>query len=73
MECPSFRRLLKVAAARADNCTRARTSKAAFESGARIARSTANGEKEFLSDDQRAAEVRRLEGVIAADCKQDRQ
>jgi hypothetical protein len=63
----------KVALGRADNCTRARTSKSALESGARIARPTASGEKEFLSDDQRAAEVKRLEAVIASDCTANRQ
>jgi alpha-beta hydrolase superfamily lysophospholipase len=58
----------KFASVRAENCTRARTAKAGFESGQRIAQISASGEREFLSDEQRAAELRRLEGVIASDC-----
>lgn len=54
---------------RADNCTRARRSKASFDSGARITRMNDKGEREVLDDAQRAAEVTRLESVIARDCK----
>ena len=64
----------KVVAARADNCGRARSSKATFESGQRIARVNAQGEREFVGDDERAAEIKRLDAVIARDCQQqDRQ
>lgn len=58
----------KFAAAQAENCTRARSAKAVFDTGARVARVNAQGEREFYTDDQRAAEVKRLEGVIARDC-----
>jgi len=59
----------KFAQAKAENCTRARQSKASFDSGVRIARTNEKGEKEILDDTQRAAEVRRLDSVIARDCK----
>ena len=63
----------KVAAARADNCARARSSKASFDSGVRISRTNEKGEREILDDAQRAAEVKHLEAIIARDCKQERQ
>lgn len=58
----------KVAAVKADNCSRAKTSKASFDSGMRIAQTNAKGEREILDDNQRAVEVKRLEAVIARDC-----
>jgi len=54
---------------RADNCERAKGSKASFDSGVRITRTNAKGEREFLDDAQRAAETKRLEKIIASDCK----
>jgi hypothetical protein len=64
----------KLMAARADNCERARSSRMSFASGQRIARINAQGEKEYVDDDQRAAELKRLDTVIARDCQQqDRQ
>lgn len=54
---------------RAENCNRARSSKADFDSGMRIARTNAQGEREFIDDDTRAAEAKRLQGIIASDCK----
>ncbi|HWI83173.1 DUF4124 domain-containing protein [Ramlibacter sp.] len=54
---------------RADNCARARRSKATFDTGVRVARLNDKGEREFMDDAQRAAETKRLEGVIARDCK----
>jgi hypothetical protein len=59
----------EVAKAQADNCARARQAKASYDSGQRIARVNAKGEREFMDDGQRAAETKRLEGVIARDCK----
>ncbi len=59
----------KVAKAKADNCKLARQAKATFDSGARISRTTASGEREFLDDTARAAEAQRIQGVIDADCK----
>ena len=59
----------KFAQAKAENCTRAKQSKASFDSGVRIARTNDKGEKEIMDDAQRASEVRRLDSVIARDCK----
>ncbi len=59
----------KVAASKAENCKRARDNKRTFDSGQRIARVNEKGEREFLDDQQRAAEVKRTGDVIAADCK----
>lgn len=63
----------KVAAMRAENCTRAKSAKATYDSGVRISRVNDKGEREILDDKQRAAELKHLEGVIARDCKSDRQ
>lgn len=57
------------AKARADNCARARQSKTTYDSGVRIARTDAKGEREFIDDATRAAESRRLQGIIASDCR----
>jgi hypothetical protein len=59
----------KVAKARADNCERARRAKASFDTGLRVAQVNAKGEREFLDDKARAAEAKRLQGIIEADCK----
>ena len=59
----------KVAAVQADICTRAKTAKAGFDAGYRIAQTNAKGEREVLDDNQRAVEVKRLETVIARDCR----
>jgi hypothetical protein len=58
----------KVAAAKADNCSRARANKAAYDSGVRMMRMDAKGERQFIDDTQRADEVKRLNEVIARDC-----
>ncbi|APW38066.1 DUF4124 domain-containing protein [Rhodoferax koreense] len=59
----------RIAAARAENCTRSRQAKASFDSGLRIARTNAQGEREILDDAARAAETKRLQEIIAADCR----
>ncbi|MEO5795285.1 MAG: DUF4124 domain-containing protein [Rhodoferax sp.] len=59
----------KNAAARAENCTRAKQSKANFDSGLRIARTNDKGEREILDDAARASELKRLQDVMASDCK----
>lgn len=58
----------QLAVARAENCERAKTAKATLASGVRIAQVNAKGEREFMSDQARAAELRRLDEVIAKDC-----
>ena len=58
----------KFAQAKAENCARAKESKATLDSGHRIARMNEKGEKEFLDDKQRDAEVKRIQTIIARDC-----
>lgn len=59
----------KLAVAKADNCNRARGQLKLLDDGVRVARTAANGEREILDDDQRAAEARRVREIISADCK----
>ncbi|CAN7668692.1 MULTISPECIES: DUF4124 domain-containing protein [unclassified Acidovorax] len=59
----------KQAKARADNCNRARQAKAAFDSGRPITQTNAQGERIFLDEGGRAAETKRLDSIIASDCK----
>jgi hypothetical protein len=59
----------RIAKARADNCERSKRAKAGYDSGVRVARVNAKGEREYLDDATRAAETKRLEGIIATDCK----
>lgn len=59
----------RIARARVDNCARARSGKATIDSGQRLARTNEKGEREFLDDAARAAESRRLDEIIASDCK----
>ena len=59
----------KNAAARADNCNRAKAQLATLESGIRLVQTNPKtGEREFLDDKQRADEVRRSRDVIGSDC-----
>jgi ubiquitin len=60
----------KLAQAMALNCQKARENKATMESGQRVSRINAKGEREVMDDKQRAAEVARMNDVIASDCKQ---
>ncbi|AOG23191.1 hypothetical protein BSY15_3983 [Acidovorax sp. RAC01] len=59
----------KIARARAENCTRARQAKATFESGRIITQSNDKGERVFMDEAARNAEVKRIDGIIANDCK----
>ncbi|MBT2324235.1 DUF4124 domain-containing protein [Variovorax paradoxus] len=59
----------KLAQARTENCGRARQAKATFDSGIRVARLNAQGEREIMDDKARAAEQERLQSVISSDCK----
>ncbi len=58
----------KNSAAKKDNCDRAKRAKASFDSGARIATTNAKGEREFMSDSNRATETKRLQDIISSDC-----
>lgn len=58
----------KLAAVKADNCSRARTQLRALDSGVRLARVNDKGEREFLTDQQRASESRQVHDAIASNC-----
>lgn len=53
---------------RAENCERAKSAKASYDSGVRIGRTNAKGEREVLDDAARAADVKRLQGLIDSEC-----
>lgn len=59
----------KAAAARQDNCQRAREQLATLDSGQRIARVKTNGEREYLDDATRAQESQRARQIISSDCR----
>lgn len=54
---------------RAENCDRAKRAKATMDSGVRLTTTNDKGEREIMGDQQRADEARRLDAVIARDCK----
>jgi hypothetical protein len=59
----------KQAARRAENCQRARSHLASLDSGSRIIRMDARGERVVLDDASRAREAAEARGVIASDCR----
>jgi hypothetical protein len=58
----------KIAKAKIENCARAKQAKASLDSGARIGRVNAAGEREVMDDAARAAEAKRIQAVMATDC-----
>lgn len=59
----------KIAKAQAENCTRARQAKATYDSGRIITQTNAQGERVFMDEAARNAETKRIDGIIATDCK----
>lgn len=59
----------KVAQAKADNCALAKKGLATVQSGIRISTINAKGEREFMDDNARAAESKRLQSIVDSDCK----
>lgn len=59
----------RITKAKIENCARAKQAKASFDSGVRISRTNAAGEREFLDDAARAGELQRIQGIITSDCK----
>jgi hypothetical protein len=57
------------AAIKADNCARAQTQLKTFDSGIRVARLNAKGEREYLDDTQRASETKQARDAIASNCR----
>jgi hypothetical protein len=56
------------AQAKQDNCARAQETLAALESGQRIARTSASGERYYVDDDQRAAETEKARQSVNSWC-----
>jgi hypothetical protein len=59
----------RVTMAKIENCARAKQAKVTYESGVRIGRTNASGGQEIMDDASRAQEIRRIQGIIATDCK----
>lgn len=59
----------KAQTARADNCQRAREQLSTMESGMRVVRVRPDGEREYLSDEQRASEAQRARSTMATECR----
>ena len=59
----------KLTVTRADNCARAKEQMRTLDSGQRMARVNAKGEREVLDDAARAAEAQRTRNVMASECK----
>ena len=58
----------KLAADKKANCEQARSYSRTLEDGTRIANTDSNGERVYLSDEQRAQEVRKAQRILA-ECK----
>ena len=54
----------------ADNCRNARTALIDLESGRPINRSNDKGERIFISDEERAADIAKARAVVASACKE---
>lgn len=59
----------QVTKAKIENCARAKQAKTTFESGARIGQTNAAGQREIMDDAARAEELKRIQSIIASDCK----
>lgn len=58
----------RIAKERQENCARARQSKSVLNSGQLLANTNAQGERGFMDEATRAAELKRADAVIASDC-----
>jgi hypothetical protein len=58
----------KLADQRADSCRRAKTALTGLQSGMRIAQMDDQGQRSYMTDEQRAAEIERTQSIIASDC-----
>jgi hypothetical protein len=59
----------RITKAKVENCARAKQARTGYESGVRIARTNAAGEREVMDDAARAAELKRIQGIVDTDCK----
>jgi hypothetical protein len=58
----------KLGKARSDNCERAKLAKTSLDSGLRLGRVNAQGEREIMNDAARLLEAKRIQSIIDADC-----
>jgi hypothetical protein len=58
----------RMAKSRAENCARARQALATMDSGVRVGRVNASGERVIMDDAARAVETKRIQGIMASDC-----
>ncbi len=58
-----------LALGKADNCERGKKGLASLQSGVRISTVDAKGERQFMDDNTRAAESKRLQSIVDSDCK----
>ena len=59
----------RIIKAKIENCARAKQAKTTFDSGVRVSRTNAAGEREVMDDAARATEAKRIQGIIDADCR----
>jgi len=59
----------EVTKAKIENCARAKQAKVTFDSGVRVGRTNAAGEREIMDEAARAEELKRIQGIIVRDCK----
>ena len=59
----------KLAKSRADNCDRAKKGLVAVQSGVRLSVINTKGEREFMDDNERAKETKRLQAIADSDCQ----
>lgn len=55
--------------AKVENCARAKQAKASLESGVRIGRTNAAGDREYMDEAAKAEELKRIQGIMAKDCQ----
>lgn len=59
----------KLAKSRAENCERAKKGLAGLQLGIRVFITNSKGERDIMDDNARAAETKRLQGIVESDCK----
>jgi len=59
----------KTASNKAENCARARQNLATLQSGIRISQVSESGERSYMDDNARSAELTRTQGIIGTDCQ----
>ena len=58
----------KISKAKIENCARAKQAKVTLDSGVRIGRTNAKGEREVMDDAARADEAKRVKAIMDASC-----